>query len=148
VLAKEHAPDGGPDALTLAAQPARLGGPLGIGLAVTHLYAVVPTGEPAASWRVSSRAYHYELTTADGRQLLRYDWHPTGRSAVTRPHVHLRRHAAPIDLSRAHVPTGRVSPEAVVRFAIEELGVPALRSDWRTVLDEAERSFVESRTWA
>jgi len=148
VLAKGHAPEGGPHILALAGQPVRLGGPYNVGLAITHLYAVVPTAEPSAPWRVSSREYHYELTTADGRQLLRYDWHPTGRSATTWPHLHLRRHTTPVDLSRAHVPTGRVSLEAVLRFAIEELQVRPLRPDWRSIFDEAERAFVESRTWA
>jgi hypothetical protein len=37
--------------------------------------------------------------------------------------------------------------QAVLRFAIEELGVQPLRPDWRALLDETEREFDRQRTW-
>jgi len=48
---------------------------------------------------------------------------------------------------RHHVPTGRVSLEAVVRFLIVELGVTLRRDDWEDVLADGERRFAERRTW-
>ena len=34
---------------------------------------------------------------------------------------------------KPHIPTGGISPEAIVRFAIEELGAPGRRGQDRTV---------------
>lgn len=45
-----------------------------------------------------------------------------------------------------HLPTGRVSIEAVVRFLIQELDGEPRREDWEEVLDDAERPFIEHRT--
>jgi hypothetical protein len=44
------------------------------------------------------------------------------------------------DLGRAHLPTGRIGLEHVLRLAIRDLGVEARRDDWREVLDEAQEA--------
>jgi hypothetical protein len=50
-------------------------------------------------------------------------------------------------LKGAHLATGRVALESLLRCAIAELGVEPLREDWRKVLDASERRFEEWRTW-
>jgi hypothetical protein len=98
---------------------------------------------PGERWHVSTIAYDYRLSRArDGSELLSWHWHP--RTGVTFPHVHV----AADDLSRkTHVPSGRVSMEAVLRMLLGELQVPAQRADWSAVLDETEARFIKHRRW-
>jgi len=81
-----------------------------------HRYEVVESGDPDSPWRVHSREYIYELSTADGRTVMSWEWHPDGQigeAGITRAHLHLRCYTEPVNVSRGHVPTGRVSIEAV-----------------------------------
>jgi len=153
LLARGHRPDAGPHLLALAGQqgPVSLDGPATIGLFMAHRYDVVPSGDARVPWRVHSREYIYELTSRDRRCLLRWDWHPDGQAGeqpVRWPHLHLRGYTEPVDLSHGHVPTGRVSLEAVVRYAVCDLGVVPRRADWAAILDQHERAFVAARSWA
>jgi hypothetical protein len=100
---------------------------------------------------VHSREYIYELTSGEGRSLIRWDWHPDGQAGeqpVSWPHVHLRGYTQPVNVSRGHVPTGRVSLEAVIRYVIRDLGVEPRRADWAAILDRHEQAFVAARSWA
>jgi hypothetical protein len=78
-----------------------------------------------------------------------YQWHPGGRSPVTWPHLHLGAGAevGRTELASAHLPTGRVSIEEVLRLAITELGVEPLRDDWREVLERTQAAYETWRTW-
>lgn len=87
---------------------------------------------------MSTVGYYDELLDAEGRGLLAYHWRPEGPSQVVTPHLHVGGRTSPLDLSKAHLPTGQVSLVAVVRMAITELGVEPLRPDWLVVLDRAE----------
>lgn len=78
--------------------------------------------------------YRVELARADGRTILAYHWHPVGVSPVTWPHLHIGGSLVGIDLSKAHLPTGVVALQDVLRFAIADLGVEPLRDDWSEVL--------------
>ena len=53
-----------------------------------------------------------------------------------------------VGLVLLHLPTGRVSIEALARFLVDDLDVVPLRDDWREVIDAYERQFWELRTWA
>jgi hypothetical protein len=64
------------------------------------------------------------------------------------PHVHAYGARDNLTLHKLHLPTGRVSIEAVVRFLIEDLDVVSRRDDWRIILDRHEEAFRRSRTWA
>jgi hypothetical protein len=86
--------------------------------------------------------YWYHIVDRDERMILAYHWHPSGRSTVTAPHLHVGGRTAPVDLSKAHLPTGVVALPAVVRMSITELGVEPLRTDWREVLDQANNAFL------
>jgi hypothetical protein len=148
------APTGGPYLVVLYGQtgPAPLGGPHNIGLVFQHTYVVVPTGEAGSRYRVHSRSYSYELTTTDERPLLRYDWHPDSddEGAIPYPHLHLSGHTKPVDLTHAHLPTGRVSLEEVLRFAISQLAVPVHRdhqADWAQILEANEAAFRAHSSW-
>lgn len=91
-----------------------------------------------------STAYYYDLVIDDVE--LQFHWHPGhGQSG---PHMHVRSLPVdPIALGDLHIPTGRIPLEHVVRFLIEEVGVTPIRDNWREVLDDGERAFVERASW-
>ncbi len=106
-------------------------------------------GDEHGPWKVTVAAYDYVFSDVTGRELVAYHWHPGGASHVDSPHLHLGvatgiSHAG---LREAHLPTGRVSLESIVRLAIEAFGVRPLRADWRRVLDQGEAAFNRRRTW-
>jgi hypothetical protein len=96
-------------------------------------------------WKVKTEGYTYRLDDEDGRELLAYHWHPW--TPPTFPHLHLKRATTRPELQKAHIPTGRVSIEHVVRHLISDWSVPPRREDWESVLDENERLFTTYRTW-
>jgi hypothetical protein len=98
---------------------------------------------PAAerAWWVSTVGYEFRLSYRDEHEILAYHWHPAGNSPVVIPHLHIGGQTTPIDLSKAHLPTGHITLIAVLRLAIADLGVQPLRPDWGTILDEAERQL-------
>lgn len=114
-------------------------------LRLQQQYEVVETdaADPGL-WRVSTRAYRYRVDASDGSEIVSWHWHPAGSSHERRPQLHVPEH---LHLGKSHLPTGRVSMEAVVRFLIADLQVTPSRPDWESVLDEAERAFLDYRTW-
>lgn len=102
------------------------------------------------TWTASSAAYKYTVETNDGREVVAYHWHPDAHTPVTSPHVHLGSTVLRQDGvlgHRAHVPTGRVPLQQVIRLAIAELGARPLREDWSDVLDRTENEFRAERAW-
>jgi hypothetical protein len=100
-------------------------------------------------WRVSTRAYMYELQTASRELVWSYHWHPT--SAVSTPHAHLGHTQLANDAvlsGKAHHPTGRISLESVIRTCINEYGVNSLKEDWAKLLDSREIDFQNYRSWS
>ena len=109
-------------------------------------YEIVRTDQ-RREWRVSTRAYAYELQTSSGELVWSYHWHP---ATLRGPHAHLGRTQLAEDAvlsQKAHYPTGRVSLESVIRACITEHGVVPLKDDWDTTLDLRERDFVTYRSW-
>ena len=100
--------------------------------------------EPTGGWSAALVGYWYEISHADERELLAYHWHPRGVSPIVWPHLHTSAPIAPIDLTRAHLPTGPVLLPAVLRCALGDLGVRPLRPDWPAVLADAERALVQA----
>ncbi len=82
-------------------------------LSLLHNYTVT---EGEGGWVVHSTAYYYQVRDEANREIVAYHWHPG--VGVDHPHIHLRTLTTPIDLSKRHVPTGRVSLEAVVSRAL------------------------------
>jgi hypothetical protein len=106
-------------------QPALLaGGSLPLQLRLTQ--EVTASEDRAAPrrerWYLNLRSYWYTFEDpATDAELLAFHWHP-GRG-VSHPHVHLK---AATGVTRhflnAHVPTGFVPLESVLRFAVNDLG--------------------------
>jgi hypothetical protein len=138
-----HLPAGGPYTLTFAGgDPVSLGGAHRIRLRVRQNYDVAPTSAGERSWSVQTIAYAYELLLPTDRELLAYHWHPTSRSPVHRPHLHLAAHTVLLDLTRAHPPTGLVTLPAILRFAVLDLDAQPRRADWQAVLDATETDLL------
>jgi len=111
---------------------------------------IVPNDrEGQEPWRVSSRAYCYELQTFSGELVWSYHWHPTSR--MRRPHIHIGRTQIrdnAVLSHKAHHPTDRVSLESIVRTCITEYGVEPLREDWEDTLRLREDQFKLWRRWS
>jgi len=138
-----------PHLLTLGESPARLNSNPRLFLSVTMHYHVVEAPGERGPWKVSIAAYLYSLDDEQGQEILAFHWHPRGRSSVTSPHLHIGPGAGVQyqQLQGAHIPTGRVALEDVLRLAIRELGVRPLRRDWADILDRTQRAFEQWRTW-
>lgn len=144
-------PNGGPYKAVLAdGGPVKLAGGSGLTLSVIHHFRIVESEGDRGPWKVSSAAYFYTLEDEAGREVVAYHWHPAQRSRVTAPHMHLGAGAGALrdEFHRAHLPTGRVSLEDVLRLAISEFAVKPLRPDWETILDDALRAFKAWRSWS
>lgn len=119
-------------------------GTYGITFRLLHSYRLA---EEAGRWVAHTASYSYELMLRDGQEILAYHYHPAGPSPVKTPHLHVRSATAPVPLGKAHIPTGRVALEAVLRFTIVELKVEPIRADWASVLDRGEAEFNDLRRW-
>lgn len=149
VLLQGYAGPDRPHAMTFPERYVPIPGRHPLELSVLHEYAL--TADPAAptGWRVHSVGYWYQVRQAAGPELIAFHWHPhVGRGRIRFPHLHLGLPTAPIDIGgRRHIPTGRVSIEAVVRFLIAELHARPRRADWEAVLAANEAAFAARRSW-
>ena len=126
-----------PHRLTLhGGAPVALNGPSRFRLELQQYYRIVETGRPGASWMVDVVGYYYAIHDSEEREVLLYHWHPRGSSPVVIPHLHLEQGAGVIreEVRDAHLPTGEVSLNAVLRVLIEEMGVNPRRTDWESIL--------------
>lgn len=115
--------------------------------------------DPRGSFRVRTIRYVYRFLAAEElgpTEVLAFHWTPeaTGGRPVTFPHLHIgsallggQTIIRPHDLHKAHVPTGLVSLQTVVRFAITEFGVTPLRPDWDEVLERTEEASSRWQIW-
>ncbi len=133
-------------------EPVRLRGSGGeLALSVLMQYRIVRADAERGPWKVRTMAYAYTLFEA-GRESLAYHWHPERREEgqwVTFPHLHVSAGGAVgRRLEKAHLPTGRVALEDVVRLALTDLKVTALRPDWERVLRATQAAYEKWRTWS
>jgi hypothetical protein len=118
-----------PHILTLGVGDAiRLSSQDRIHLRFAHYYRIVEDPELGQRWRVITTGYVYSLDDANLQEILAFHWHPTGRSPVIEPHLHLGPGArVGYDrLHRAHIPTGHITIQEVLLLAINDLGVEPL----------------------
>lgn len=115
----------------------------------------VGNDEPGGRYRIRTLRYLYAFSTTERKELLAFHWHPQEEGGAI-PFSHLHIGAAltgehpplrPETLHKAHIPTGRVSLESVVRLAITEFGVVPLRANWEGILQRTEEAFVTHKTW-
>jgi len=124
-----------PHVLTLGdGSPAPLAGNTPLGLSVIQQYRVIQGTSARAPWTVVTVSYYYALEDANSRELFAFHWHPAGPSTITFPHLHLGAGVAREQFTTFHIPTGRITLDKVLRFAITELGVRPLRQDWSAIL--------------
>jgi hypothetical protein len=100
-------------------------------------------------WRVHTRAYRYRLAQA-GQDLFRIHWHPDRVSRYHLPHVHLSlsgTEGSVVTSMKEHLPTGRLTFEDAVEWAVE-VGVRPAREDWRDVVAATRDLHVKHRTWS
>lgn len=134
--------DGAEEALTLSSDGwVRLHAAQGnIQLQLTQQFHVWQDDQ--SRWRVSTDAYAYTLDDDGGQELAAWHWHP--RSSP-HPHLHVKQ-----SFEHAHLPTGRVSIESVLRLLLTDLGVRPISDhehDYLQVLDRSESPFIDERTW-
>lgn len=112
-------------------------------------YEIIPVDEAGSEpYRVTTRAYTYEIQSASGQAVITWHWHPG--SKMTEPHAHMGTTQLAEDSvlsNKDHIATGRVSMESVIRTCIAELKVPARRDDWNEVLALREGLFKLHRSW-
>jgi hypothetical protein len=124
-----------PDRFVLANQPSPLGRDRAFALSLRLFYSLAAVSGRSAQVAVRTVGYSVVFLDRDGRDLIAYQWHPNGRSPVVWPHLHLGSRLLRPELERpfggAHLPTERVAVTAVLRAAVEDLGVQPLREDWR-----------------
>jgi hypothetical protein len=103
-------------------------------LSLLQPYLIVPRGRV---WEVDPLGYLYMVRNDAQQELLSFHWHPSGRSPVTTPHLHLGYglEIPKSEFTNLHIPTGPVTLRQVVRFVITELRIRPLRRDWNKVLD-------------
>jgi hypothetical protein len=124
--------------------------PLGLLLAIQ--YRIVEAEGERGPWKTTGVQYEYIVKRwNDHREVLTYHWHPNGRGPMKDPHVHVGSamlvSGATLD-SKAHVSTGRVSVEDIIRLAIDELHVEPRRAEWRKVTEQTRGAYAKYRSWA
>lgn len=128
--------------------PLQLYGASRLEISIFHSYTFEPTAGERRSVTIRSRDYAYQILVRDGPELIAVHWHPGREDQPDFPHVQITGQAGMVSIQkRHHIPTGRVSLESVIRFAIEELGVRPLRPDWDRVLAAGQAAFDARRTW-
>lgn len=134
------------EALALSKDPLRLRSALidgGVQLRIGQQFRLV--SETPTTWHVSTNAYFYRLNDGAGSELISWHWHP--QTGMPYPHLHVS--AGVLD-RRAHLPSGRVSIESVLRLLLTDLEVPPTREhadDYTQILEEAEAKFIAHRRW-
>lgn len=112
-------------------EPVELRGPRRISLLVALQYRIVEPPGRRGLWAIQPAAYVYELSDAQRREILAYHWHPEGH-LIPWPHLHVGPGAGADQAAlshKAHLPSGYVAIEDVIRFAITELDVPPRRAN-------------------
>jgi hypothetical protein len=140
----------GLEAITLSQEPLKLrSGLLGdvIYLKLRQQFRVVKDESAPARrrWKVSTVAYFYQLDDCAGAELASWHWHP--QTGLRYPHTHVSGSRLG---KQAHLPTGRVSIESVIRLLLIDLKVPAAKGhadDYQEILAKAEDDFIGYRSW-
>lgn len=119
-----------PHIITLGtgSQRVRLSGESRIHIRYTQYYRIAQRGGGRDAWRVITTGYFYALDDAEQREIIAFHWHPDQQSDVVDPHLHLGPGAriGYDRLHRAHIPTGLITIQDVLKLAITDLGVEPL----------------------
>jgi hypothetical protein len=129
--------------------PVALSGKSNLSLSLLHQYRLVEDEGERGPWKATTAAYFYAVEDREGKEVIAFHWHPHVAGTTT-PHLHMKtmQHPDVPDLGKAHIPTGRISLEQVLRLLLADLGVEPRREKWREILDEAQGLHEVWRTWA
>ncbi|CAN5901476.1 hypothetical protein BH23ACT10_BH23ACT10_30000 [soil metagenome] len=106
-----------------------------------HFRRAAPYWFPTSSWSI----YDQQPDAQAVRPLLAWHWHPGTRD---HPHLHVRGDSDAVgSLHKLHVPTRRVTFEAVIDFVITDLDVEPVRDDWHDQLSDATRRVEKHLNW-
>ena len=94
---------------------------------------------------VSTRGYMYTLRHL-GKEVFSIHWHPDGKSEYKMPHAHLPIAVGSKLVTKQHMPTGRMTFEHAVEWAIN-FGVTAARGDWPRILADTRDVHIKHRSW-
>lgn len=133
-----------PHVATIAdGDPVPLRGDSRISLQIRHWYRIVEDAGPRGPWKVQTAGYYYSLKDSSDQEILAYHWHP--QSEPTFPHLHLEAGAGigRQELTKAHLPTERISLEHVLRIALNDFGCYPLKPDWEEVLAQTQSAYDE-----
>ncbi|SRR6266508_2044034 len=129
----------------------RLAGDQALELRARMFYEIIRDARTGyGPFRVTTRGYDYSLRTADRCAVVDYHWHPLSNSHVAAPHLHLGEAQLRPDAvlrGKHHLPTGRITFEAVVKSAIDS-GAKPMRADYEERLAETEYRHVLHRSWS
>lgn len=130
---------------------ARLSGKHGLEMLARLRYEIVPDDRDSyGPLRVTTKAYDYSIQTADKSKIIDFHWHPAGSSCVTFPHCHIGGAQLRDDAvltRKMHVPTGRITLEYAIRFAVE-IGCEPHNDRWEKVLEGTEAPHLQFRSWS
>lgn len=143
--------DEGEYALFPADLPVTLSSPHGtvyFGVSQYFRYEIDTNEGREGDWKVKTLGYTYTL--ASDAELksdyIAWHWHPQSRPDT---HMHIRGERFGLaEFGKAHLPSGRIAFESVIRMAIVDLDVATTRTDWPEVLDECEGRFQKFKTWS
>lgn len=105
-------------------------------------YRVLEAEGERGPWKVTTVGYLYHLYI-DGQERVLYHFHPLTTPHIPHPHLHIGEPR----IRKNHIPSGRVSVEAFLRFLIDEHGVKAA-AGWEAALGDTQKRFEKYRTWA
>jgi hypothetical protein len=121
----------------------------GLSLFFSQNYSIAQSSAGEQDWKVKTEGYIYRVDDESGAEIMSYHWHPSTEYPKF-PHMHLKKgsEVGRGELTRCHIPTGRMSIESVVEFLIKDFHVMPRYPDWRDVIDENRTAFEKDRTWA
>lgn len=123
--------------------PVRLGGAHRLATKLHLRYLQLDNG----LWRMTTTRYAHAISPARdlAEELMRWEWHPTSkRSPVGYAHFHIVKGAP---YGKKHIPTGRVSVEDILMFAVAELGAEYAYPTAGDVLAEIRDLHKKYRAW-
>lgn len=129
--------------------PVELQGESNVSLVVRHHYRIVEDSGPRGPWKVSTVGYLYSLKdSVHDQDIISYHWHPY--TPPSYPHFHLGAGASigRPEIVKAHLPTGRIALENVLRLALNDFHVTPLKKDWQEILNRTQLGHETWRTWA
>jgi hypothetical protein len=122
-----------------------------VSLELYHRYVVHEVEGNRGPWNASTVEYVYEISDERDDLIAAWHWHPSTTQTddqIRWPHVHAYGARDRLTLHKPHLPTSRISIEAVIRFLIQDLDVVPRRIDWDSTLIRNEKAFRRLRSWA